>query len=156
MSQSKRGTKYWIIVASKDHVKTGKAEGIAQACHGKSSPLKRMHPGDFVIYYSGKQSLGEKKLCQEFTAIGRVDDEEVYQVELSPDFCPHRRNITFFPNRDVSIRPLIEDLEFIRNKSRWGYPFRYGILEINQHDFALIAEEMLEDQVNLAEGVPAQ
>lgn len=29
--------KYWIIVASKDHVKKGITEGIAQACHGKSS-----------------------------------------------------------------------------------------------------------------------
>jgi hypothetical protein len=41
-------TKYWIIVASKDHVKTGQAEGIAQACHGKASPLKRMRKGDFI------------------------------------------------------------------------------------------------------------
>jgi hypothetical protein len=28
-------TKYWIIVASKDHVQRGIKEGIAQACHGK-------------------------------------------------------------------------------------------------------------------------
>ncbi len=37
-----RGIKYWIIVASKDHVKTGIEEGIAQACHGKVSPLKNV------------------------------------------------------------------------------------------------------------------
>lgn len=51
-----RGTKYWIIVASKDHVKNGVADGIAQACHGKSGPLNKMNKGDFVIYYSGKQN----------------------------------------------------------------------------------------------------
>ena len=49
-----RETKYWIIVASKDHVKNGISAGIAQACHGKSSPLKRMKKGDYLIYYSGK------------------------------------------------------------------------------------------------------
>lgn len=149
MPLKSRGTKYWIIVASKDHVKTGIAEGIAQACHGKASPLKRMRPGDFVIYYSGKETFGQQKACQQFTAIGQVKDEEVYQVELSPDFCPYRRNIAFFPNRDISVRPLIEDLNFIRNKARWGYPFRYGILEIDQVDFELIAEQMLVEEHDL-------
>lgn len=52
-----RAEKYWIIVASKDHVKTGMEQGFAQACHGKASPLKRMENDDFVIYYSGKQTL---------------------------------------------------------------------------------------------------
>ena len=42
ITKEKRNTKYWIISASKDHVKTGIAEGIAQACHGKVSPLRRM------------------------------------------------------------------------------------------------------------------
>jgi len=52
-------TKYWIIVASKDHVKNGITEGIAQACHGKTSPLRRMKKGDYILYYSGKMVLGK-------------------------------------------------------------------------------------------------
>ena len=86
-------TRYWIIVASKDHVKAGKAEGIAQACHGKASPLKRMHRNDMVIYYSGKQTMGKPEPCQEFTAIGKVMDDEPYQFQVSEDFCPARRNM---------------------------------------------------------------
>jgi hypothetical protein len=39
-------TRYWMIVASKDHVEVGVKQGFAQACHGKVSPLKRMQPGD--------------------------------------------------------------------------------------------------------------
>ncbi len=50
-----RKSRYWIIVASKDHVKNGASEGIAQGCHGKASPLRRMNKGDYVIYNSGKQ-----------------------------------------------------------------------------------------------------
>jgi|SRR5699024_6090724 len=138
-----RPIKYWMIVASKDHVKTGVAEGIAQACHGKSSPLKRMQKNDFVIYYSGKQTFGKTEKCQKFTAIGRVKDDEVYSFQLSADFCPYRRNIQFFESKDVSIRPLINDLEFIRNKKSWGYPFRLGFLEIQKHDFDLISSRML-------------
>ena len=138
-----REIKYWIIVASKDHVKAGVTQGIVQACHGKSSPLKRMKKGDFVVCYSGKQTLGEPAKCQEFTALGKVTDEEVYQVQVSPDFCPSRRNIEFLQGEATSILPLINSLDFIKNKKSWGYPFRFGFFEINRHDFDLISSQML-------------
>jgi len=141
----KRDTKYWIIVASKDHVKTGIAEGIAQACHGKASPLRRMQKGDFVVYYSGKQTLGKPGKCQAFTALGKVTDDEIYQFQVSEDFCPSRRNIDFLQSKDASILPLIDDLNFIQNKKSWGYPFRFGFFEINQHDFNLISAQMLQE-----------
>ena len=141
---NERGIKYWVITASKDHVKNGVVQGIAQACHGKASPLKRMTKGDFVLYYSGKQTLGKPEKCQEFTALGKVADDEIYQHQVSEDFCPSRRNIEFLPCKDTSILPLINDLQFIPNKKSWGYPFRFGILEINKHDFDLISSQMLE------------
>jgi hypothetical protein len=131
-------------VASKDHVKKGIAEGIAQACHGKSSPLKRMRKDDVVIYYSGKQILGKPDKCQEFTAIGKIADDEVYEFQVSEDFCPSRRHIDFIQSEDISILPLIDDLEFIQNKKSWGYPFRFGFFEINQNDFNLISSKMLQ------------
>lgn len=133
-------------MASKDHVKTGIAEGIAQACHGKVSPLKRMRKGDFVIYYSGKQSFGKPEKCQEFTAIGTVKDDEVYPFQMTADFCPFRRNIEFFESVDVSILPLINDLDFIQNKKSWGYPFRFGFFEIKEHDFNLISSLMIQEE----------
>ena len=146
MIQENQNTKYWVIVASKDHVKTGIAEGIAQACHGKASPLRRMQKDDFIIYYSGKQTIGKTDKCQEFTAIGKVVDDRVFQIQVSEDFCPSRRTIDFFPNTDISILPLIDRLDFIQNKKSWGYPFRFGFFEINQHDFDLISSQMLQEK----------
>ena len=140
-----RPVKYWIIVASKDHVKTGIEEGIAQACHGKAAPLMRMQKDDFIIYYSGKQTFGKPDKCQKFTAIGKVKDDEVYDYQMSPAFCPSRRNIDFFESEDVSILPLIDKLDFIQNKKSWGYPFRFGFFEINQNDFKLISSMMLNE-----------
>jgi hypothetical protein len=139
-----REIKFWIIVASKDHVKNGISAGIAQACHGKSSPLKRMKKGDFVIYYSGKQILGKPDKCQEFTALGKVIDDETYQFQVSEDFCLSRRNIEFLQCNNISILPLIDYLDFIQNKKSWGYPFRFGFFEINNHDFDLISSQMLQ------------
>ena len=138
-----REPKYWIIVASKDHVETGIREGIAQACHGKAAPLKRMKQDDFVIFYSGREKFGQPDKCQEFTAIGQVADEEIYPYQMTADFCPFRRKINFIASTCVSILPLINDLEFIQNKRSWGYPFRFGFFEINKHDFDLISSLML-------------
>ena len=141
-----RETKYWVIVASKDHVKSGAAAGFAQACHGKVSPLKRMHKGDYVLFYSGKQTMGKTDACQQFTAVGKVIDDEIYQFQVSEDFCPSRRNIEFLPGKDVSILPLISKLDFIPDKKNWGYPFRFGFFEIKQHDFDLISSQMLQKE----------
>jgi len=137
-----RNKKYWIIVASKDHVKSGVESGIVQACHGKASPLKRMRKGDFVVCYSGKQTIDKPDKCQEFTALGRVTDDEIYQLEVSKDFSPSRRNVDFFNFKAVSVLPLIKDLSFIQNKEHWGYPFRYGFFEIKRNDFELISSKM--------------
>lgn len=140
---SDRITRFWIIVASKDHVRTAVANGIAQACHGQNMPIKRMKKGDLIIYYSGKQTMGQSKKCQEFTALGKVSDDEVYEIKVSEDFCPSRRNIKFVECKDTPIISLIDNLDFIQNKKSWGYPFRYGFLEIGQHDFKLISTQML-------------
>jgi hypothetical protein len=141
-----RDKRYWIGIASKEHVKTGVAGGFSQLCHGKAQPLKRMAVGDGLIYYSSKEKFGEDALCQQFTAIGVVSGSEVYQFEMFPGFVPHRRDIRFFDAKDVPIRPLIERLSFIKDKTRWGYAFRFGHLEISRADFELIAAEMLKEK----------
>jgi predicted RNA-binding protein len=138
--------RYWIIVASKDHAATGIKQGIAQACHGKAAPLKRMKVNDKVLIYSSKEHFGEEEKCQKFTAIGCVKDEVVYAYNMGNGFVPYRRNINWYTSKEVSIVPLIETLDFIENKKQWGYPFRYGFFEINEHDYALIAAGMLEAQ----------
>jgi len=138
--------RYWIGIASKEHVKTGVAGGFSQLCHGKAQPLKRMAVGDGLIYYSAKEKFGEDALCQQFTAIGEVVGNEVYQFEMFPGFIPYRRDIRFFEARDVAIRPLIEHLTFIKDKTRWGYAFRFGHLEIPRADFELIAAQMLQEK----------
>lgn len=141
-----RDKRYWIGVASKEHVKTGVAGGFSQLCHGKAQPLKRMAVGDGLIYYSAKEKFGEEAPCQQFTAIGEVIGNEVYQFEMFPGFIPFRRDICFFDAGDVAIRPLIQRLSFINDKARWGYAFRYGHLEIPRADFELIAAEMLKEK----------
>jgi len=141
--------KYWIIVASKDHVQRGLAGGFIQANHGKAAPLKRMQTGHWVIFYSPKLEYDRPEKCQCFTAIVRVVDDEVYQQDMGNDFIPFRRKVQFLPSKDVSILPLIDELTFIKDKTHWGAPFRFGMLQIPQEDFQLIASQMVEDKTLL-------
>lgn len=135
--------RYWIGVASKDHVSRGVAGGFCQLCHGKAQPLKRMSVGDWIIYYSPKEVFEAATPCQKFTAIGVVVGAEVYPFEMFPGFVPHRRDINFHKANDVPIRPLLGQLSFIKDKSKWGYVFRFGHIEIPRRDFELIASSML-------------
>jgi hypothetical protein len=137
--------RYWITVVSRDHTERGVAGGFMQACHGKLQPLKRMSLNDWVIFYSPRQSMLRDEKCQAFTAIGQVIDENIYQFAMAEDFLPFRRNIRFYPCKEVAVAPLIDELEFIANKQRWGAPFRYGFLEIPEGDFNLISKYMLHD-----------
>jgi hypothetical protein len=116
--------------------------GFMQACHGKKPPLVRMKKGDGFLFYSGKVSMDGNEKCQEFTAIGEVKDDLVYQFQMSENFIPFRRNIEFLESNSVSILPLIDDLEFIQDKKYWGYNFRYGFLEIGEKDFNFIQSKM--------------
>lgn len=51
--------RYWIGVVSASHVSRGVQGGFAQLCHGKSAPLQRMRPGDWLIYYSPRTDMKE-------------------------------------------------------------------------------------------------
>ena len=136
-------TKFWVGVASKEHVENGVKLGICQFCHSKISPAKRLQEGDFVIYYSSKVSMENSELYQKFTAIGEVIDDVPYQVDMGSDFKPYRRNIKYLNACHVDIKPLIPILSFIKNKTSWGYVFRYGFLEIDQESFEIIATLMV-------------
>lgn len=116
--------------------------GFCQANHGKKAPMQRLQTGDEVLFYAGKEKLGENTPCQQFVAWGTVVDEAPYQVEISDTFQPYRRNLDFHEVRPAPIRPLITQLEFIPNPKRWGYPLRQGFLEITENDFNLIRQEL--------------
>lgn len=120
----------------------GVAGGFAQVSHGKERPLRRLHPRDWLVYYSPRTALDGGTPLQAFTAVGRVVDDRVYTHRMADDFVPFRRDVAYVPCREAPIAPLLDRLSFIRGKQRWGYPFRAGLIEIPAEDFAIIATAM--------------
>lgn len=134
--------KYWINTVSRDHVLKGVEGGFTQANHGKATNIKTLSMGDIVVFYSPKTSYRDGEALQQFTAIGRIDDDAPYQVEMTPTFHPWRRRVHFFSCHEAPIEPLINELDFIKDKQRWGFPFRRGLFEINRADFERIHKAM--------------
>jgi len=134
--------RYWVNTISREHVERGRAGGFTQADHGKNTRLKRLSKGDRIVFYSPRESLRAGEPVQQFTAIGEIADDAPYQVEVSPEFQPWRRAVNFFAAETAPIKPLVDQLSFISNKRQWGFPFRRGLFEVNEADFATIAAAM--------------
>ena len=134
--------KYWIGVASRDHVHCGIRGGFCQLGHGKSAPIKRLSPGDWIIYYSPRTALDGGEPVQAFTGIGRIVDRAPYTLDMGNGFVPTRRDVTWSKATDAPICPLIDSLDFIRNKKNWAYVFRFGLVSIPELDFKTIAVAM--------------
>jgi hypothetical protein len=133
---------HWIAVASAEHVRRGCMEGFMQVCHGKAAPLKRIKPGDRVVYYSPTVTFGGKDRLQAFTAIGVVKDSAPYTFDMGGGFLPYRREVAWAKAEEVPIRPLLDALDFTAGNPNWGHQFRFGLFPITGHDFRLIKAAM--------------
>ena len=53
--------------------------------------------------------------------------------------------MAYVPAQEASILPLLDAFEFVENRQRWGYKFRFGLFEVSEHDMRLIAQAMAAD-----------
>ncbi|MEO7336735.1 MAG: EVE domain-containing protein [Caldimonas sp.] len=133
---------FWIGVVSREHVQIGVAGGFIQLNHGKKAPLQGLRGGDGLVMYSPRTSYPDGQPLQHFTAIGVVATGEVYQVTMAEDFEPYRVDVVFAHATETPVKPLVESLAFIRNKTHWGAAFRFGYVKVPAADFHLIAAAM--------------
>lgn len=135
-------SRYFLICASRDHVLKGVEGGFAQAGHGRKDYMTKPAKGDGVVFYSSKDEYENGSALQKFTALGKFVDEEPYQPDNTMGFKPFRRDVKFEKLNEVEIRPLLEKLEFIKNKKRWGFYLISGFREISSDDFEVIHKAM--------------
>jgi hypothetical protein len=143
----------WIAVASAEHARRGRDNpegGFMQVGHGKLAPLKRIAAGDRIAYYSPTTALGGTDRLQSFVSIGVVHGDEPYEADMGHGFVPWRRDVRYAVASEAPILPLINRFDFVEEPKRWGYRFRFGLFEVNEHDIRLIASAMRADSRALA------
>ena len=135
--------RFWIGVVSREHVLIGATGGFAMMNHGKLAPLRRLTPGDGLIYYSPKTAWPDGAPLKAFTAIGTVRDAAPYEAEMRPGMLGYRRDIDWLPAAETPISLVIDRLEFARGN--WGMLARRGLFEISDADFQTIRTAMVQE-----------
>lgn len=132
----------WISVASLDHVEAAARGGFTQADHGADTRLRRLRPGDRVVFYSPRTTMRGGAPVRRFTALAVVTGEEPYRVTISDGFRPWRLACRFDAVDAVDARPLAPELSFVPDTGHWGLPFRRGLFTVPEADFRTIADRM--------------
>ncbi|WP_424968040.1 EVE domain-containing protein [Dinoroseobacter sp. S375] len=148
--------RYWIGLAERDSVHAAVANGVCVFSGGKASPVRKLEPGDGILYYSPHESAGGAVLeC--FTAVGEVVDDAPWTQNWT-QICAggpylsqgaaHQSGLTWVRRCDydavgeVSVRPLLSELRFVAQPRHWGRTFHRGQMEIGAADFFRIADRL--------------
>ncbi|HEY8700996.1 MAG TPA: EVE domain-containing protein [Arthrobacter sp.] len=133
-------THAWLGVVSAEHVRRGVHLGIAQIGHGKKTGLARMKAGDTLVYYSPVERLGDGKPLRQFTAIGTVADDEIWQADEG-DFKPFRRRIRYEVTTPVDVES-VKGLLRLTASPNWGYQLRRGLIPLEESDVEVLRSRM--------------
>ena len=148
--------RYWIGLAERDSVQAAVSNGVCLFSGGKASAVRKLAPGDWILYYSPHESTDGATLeC--FTAVGEVVDETPWtqnwtQLCAGGPFWTHGtrpkstqtwvRKCAYDAVGEVSVRPLLSSLSFVSQPRHWGRTFRRGQMEIGAADFFAIADRL--------------
>jgi len=122
----------WLAVASAEHVEIGRDAGFMQVCHGKATPLRRVQPGDRVVYYSPNRIYSPSHALR---------GKDRLQADMGFGFHPYRRDVAWHDAESAPLAVLQDELAFTQ-ETNWGYRLRQGLIEISDADMTTIAEAM--------------
>ena len=131
---------YWIGVVSKNHAAIGVAGGFTQINHGKAGPLERMRPATASSYYSPRADIPGARRAGIHRHRPRARRCDLPGRKRRHPPVPAR--VDYLPAQAAPIKPMLEELSFIRSKEHWGAAFRFGFLRVPEEDFARIAAAM--------------
>ncbi len=134
---------YWLTTAALEHVDIVRKKGYTQVNMGPREPLEHMHQGDLILYYSPTIHFEkEDSLCQKFTGISKLLDNEIYPQD--PDNPVRwRRNAQFYECTPFHAQHFHDKVDFLSQHDNWMHAFLRPVFEISQNDFVTIAKRIL-------------
>ena len=126
----------WLGVVSAEHVRRAVDFGIAQIGHGKRAGLARMKAGDVLVYYSPVESIGDRDPLREFTALGVIEEGEIWQADEGC-FKPFRRRVRYEQFNPVPLDAVRSRLA-LTSAPNWGYQLRRGLIPLDDNDVEVL------------------
>src|SRR3546814_8869389 len=92
-TEPKRLARYWIVVASADHIRTAVDGHFVQAGHGRRAPVETFHHGAWVACYAPRERMSAGAKVQAFKAVGEVVGDQVLAVDRSEEHTSELQTI---------------------------------------------------------------
>ncbi|WP_114284978.1 EVE domain-containing protein [Candidatus Halocynthiibacter alkanivorans] len=130
--------KLWIAVVHLMQVEACRAGGFVAFSHGKETAVRKVTPGDRVAFYAPRDTF-EGSPVQAFCGLATVTGDHVEQRPLpGTEHMPWVRDADFETVNPMPVRPLLEELSFVRDPQHWGMAFRRSLFEVSAEDFEII------------------
>ena len=134
----------YLGIAERVHARACTEAGVCVLGLKGPAGVRKLNPGDKVIYYSPKTEP-EGDVLRAFTAIGEVTGEGEYERQFDGASQPMWvRDVAWESDvTEVSIYDLLENLSWIKKPKNWGFYMRGAYREIPMQDYSRIAGAML-------------
>ncbi len=134
--------RHFIGVVHRAQAAMSRKMGIVAFSHGREAPVKSLNVGDTVILYAPRTDFDGDPV-QAFVAHARVTGAAPYKRDFKPGMTAWCRDAAFDDVTEVPVRPLLDQLGFVKNPRHWGMAFRQGKFAIPEADYRLIADALL-------------
>ena len=133
----------WIVTVSEDNLQETLKHNLIGLPQRRRNLVKRVQPGDTVVFYIGKKRAGyggPKASVSQFGPIAEVTGEEFFSDapiwgSKGGETFPSRVPISVRAEGRISAADVIPQLNFVRDKDKWGLYFLTGIREISEEDY---------------------
>ena len=145
---------YWIYITNLENWEITKKKKILGAAEKYRKSLSRINKGDKILIYVKGQALRGAAYVQptivgEYEATSTVfsDDQKIFHApETAPNEifkCRLRLKQIKVPEHSVQFKPLINELDFIKNKQYWSLTLRgLALLNLPEKDYTFISSKL--------------
>jgi len=132
----------WIVTISEDNLQETLKHNLIGLQERRRKLLTRVRPGDTVIFYIGKKRAGyggPKGSVSQFGPIAEVTGEvfssraPIWESKGGEIF-PARLPISMVSEGRINAADMIPQLNFVKNRGKWGLYFLTGIREVSEED----------------------
>lgn len=132
---------HYVGVVHRKMVEIARERGVVAFGHGKESLVRSLEVGDSVIFYAPREEPDGAPV-QAFVALAEVTGAEPRESDFYMGRTGWLRDARFLMTAEVPVKPMLEDLTFVKNKTHWGMTFRGGRFRIPGEDHARIVAAM--------------
>lgn len=133
----------WIVTVSEDNLEGTLKHKLIGLPETRRSSVKGIRTGDTIVFYIGKKRAGyggPKTSVSQFGHVAEVTGEyyvgnERIWMSRSKEVFLCRVPITVISEGRVGAAEVIPQLDFVRDKRKWGLHFLTGIRRISERDY---------------------